>query len=71
MLAVVSILLAAKSSIGDWRAAEARQMYLTLTDSALVVLDSLRAIQCVPRNPGDAVRVFPAPRPDTLKRAVP
>ena len=67
LLAVVSILLAAGSGIAWHNANRGRRVYLARVDTVGTMLDSLNAIQCVPRNPGDAIRVFPAP--DTLRRA--
>ena len=67
LFAVVSILLAVGSGLAWHKAARAHANYVTLGVTAGYVLDSLNAIQCIPMNPGDAVRVFPAP--DTLKRA--
>lgn len=76
LFAVCAVLLAIGSGFAwlaagraERRADRARQMYVTLADTARVLVDSMRAVQCIATNPGDAVRVFPAPRPDTLKRA--
>lgn len=69
LLAIVSILLAAGSSLAWHRADRQRLVYLARVDTVGTMLDSLRAVQCIPRQPGQPVRVFPVP-PDTLQRAV-
>ena len=69
LLAIVSILLAAGSSLAWHRADEVRSIYLGQVTGAQRIVDSLAAAKCVPVNNGDIIRVYPAPRPDTLKRA--
>lgn len=50
-------------------AAGARRHYLSRAAASDRYLDSLKALNQVSVPPGSSVRVFPAPRPDTLKRA--
>lgn len=69
LLAVVSILLAVGSGIAWHKADNARASYLAQATAAQGFVDSLAAVRCVPVADGSSVRVFPAPRPDTLRRA--
>ena len=69
LFGVVCVLLAVGSGLAWHRADRVRGVYLARIDTVGVLLDSLNAIRCVPIVPGEDVRVYPAPRPDSLKRA--